>query len=45
MNSSCSGGIDQDDCDLKPARTNGSQDHQKKSITKMEWWSSSMCRL
>jgi hypothetical protein len=43
-NPSYSGGRDQEDCSLKPARTNSSGDPILKiSITKKDWWSASRC--
>jgi hypothetical protein len=44
-NPNCSGGSDQEDSGLKPARTNTSKTlSQKKSFTKKDWWGGSRCR-
>jgi hypothetical protein len=44
-NPSYSGGRDQEDCGLKSAQANGSQDPiLKKPFTKKGWWSGSRCR-
>jgi hypothetical protein len=44
-NPSYSGGRDQENCGLKPARANSLQDPiSKKLFTKKGWWSGSRCR-